>query len=82
MVRIIGIAKYVIPLFGNKKGEPYGSLYVSCDGKAMKKRIRTARDGRLFFTANRNRYYVKNFGTLFSPMFAIVSSTEENKIYA
>lgn len=72
MVQIEKLIGYTIPLYGNKRLLPYGSLIVA-DG-TDKKTVRIMEErGRQYFTFKRKRYYIQNIGSLYSPNFQIFS---------
>ena len=56
---------FTIPMFGNSRSMPYGTLLVS-DGKTSKK-VKIKDDGyRQYFLFNRKRYNVVRKGPLYS----------------
>lgn len=60
------VIDWTIPLYGNKRLFPYGTLKIS-DGKT-KKVVKTKEEGgKTFFTFQRKRYLIKNIGSLYSP---------------
>jgi len=72
MVKIEKLIGYIIPLYGNKRVLPYGSLVVS-DG-IDKKIVDIKEDrGRWYFIFKRKRYYISNIGSLYNPHFQIFS---------
>ena len=76
MIKIEELKNYTIPYCGNKRIQPYGDLVIS-DGES-RKTCKIQDDGaKQYFTFNRNRYYVRNAGTLYSPRFVIVGSIKE-----
>lgn len=71
-MKIEKLIDYTIPLYGNKRVLPYGSLVVS-DG-IDKKVVDIKEDrGRQYFTFKRKRYYINNIGSLYNPNFQIFS---------
>lgn len=69
-MRFISLESYVIPTFGNHRCEPYGRMVVEHNGKVRTVRF-GERDslGRCYITFNRHRYFFRNEGNLYSPIF-------------
>lgn len=73
MIKIEKLMTYIIPSHKQARLLPYGNLMVS-DGKVNKVvKIIEDRKGQ-YFTFNRKRYYVRQFG---APEFVIVGSIED-----
>lgn len=71
MITVKKILDYTIPLFGNKRCMPYGTLLVT-DG-TTEKRARIMGDGaNQYITFKRKHYPVKRHGDLYHPHFEIV----------
>lgn len=70
MIDIVELRGYTIPMFGNKRLLPYGSLVVT-DGQDTKTVVIKEDGAKQYFTFKRKRYYVKNEGSLYTPKFTI-----------
>jgi len=71
MLIIEKLTGYTIPLFGNRRSLPYGKLLVS-DGYARKQcEIRETKNGDQYIVFRRQRYGVKNAGTLYQPNYCL-----------
>lgn len=75
MVYIEKLINYTIPLYGNERILPYGTLRVYDDIIGNRKDVQIKEEGsKQYFTFNRKRYYVRNIGTLHFPKFEIVEN--------
>lgn len=71
--KIIGIASYTVPTFGNTHANPYGKLTVSFKGERFTREIKEHPNGRQYITVLGRKYFVQNIGSLYSPKFALVN---------
>lgn len=84
-MRFIRLESYIIPIFGNRRAEPYGRMVVEHVGKTRTVRFGAVDDqGRQYITFGRRRYYFQNRGSLYSPKFVFdepaVSRQERFKV--
>lgn len=70
MLTVKRIVDYTIPLFGNKRCLPYGTLLVS-DG-TEEKRCPIHGDFPQYIIFRRRRYRVRRVGNLYHPLYEIV----------
>lgn len=71
MPTIKGIVEYIIPYFGNRRSLPYGKLLVSNGGQEKICPIMEDSDGQ-YVIFDRKRRYLRNAGSLYSPVFEFV----------
>lgn len=74
MLTILKICDYTIPMFGSEKSGPSAALLVSNGIVEKVCPVKTdARNGfKSYIVFNRERYYVENVGTLYSPRYEFV----------
>lgn len=71
MPTIKEIVEYIVPYFGNRRSLPYGKLLVSCG--EQEKTCPIMEDGAgQYIVFDRKRHYVRNAGSLYSPVFEFV----------
>ena len=84
MLKVVKLISYTIPMYGNKRIHPYGSLIVT-DGITEKrvsfgcrkdKRGFQLPPGRDYYTFNRKRYSCENTGSLYYPKIEIKAYKE------
>lgn len=68
MPTIKGIVEYIIPYFGNRRSLPYGKLIVSNGSHEKICPIMEDSYGQ-YVTFGRERRYLRNAGSLYSPVF-------------
>lgn len=71
MPTIKEIVEYIVPYFGNRRSLPYGKLLVSCGEQEKTCPIMEDSDGQ-YVVFNRKRRYLRNAGSLYSPVFEFV----------
>lgn len=75
-LKIEKIADYTVPLFGNKRILPYGSLIVTDGETTVTAKIRDE-GGRQYITFKKRKYFVRNVGELYIPRYTIIGSIED-----
>lgn len=77
MLAVKALNNYTIPMFGNKRVQPYGKLLVS-DGTTDKLcNIKEDNSGTQYINFKHKRYEVANCGSLWSPRFKIIKYGED-----
>jgi hypothetical protein len=70
-MEVLAIRGYVIPLFGNQHSQPYGDLLVSDGRKKSWRKMKEDDDGVCYITFHRQRFLVRNIGSLYHPVFRL-----------
>ena len=66
----IKILSYIIPYFGNRRILPYGKMEVEYNGERKTVKFGDVDScGTFFIVFNRKRFYFRNVGGLYSPIF-------------
>ena len=72
MIQILGIRGYIIPMFGNKRSQPYGKLLIADGRRKVILPIHDDTDGSQFIIHEWKRYYVHNVGSLYNPQYEFI----------
>ena len=73
----IKVVEYIIPMYGNKRIFPYGTVKVT-DGE-ITKFVKFSQDNKWLkpsFTYNRKRYFMNNIGSIYSPKYILEGETK------
>lgn len=71
-LRIVKLIDYTIPLYDNKRINPYGKLMVTDDELGKIVDIKIDENFNNYFTFKRKRYYIENIGSLYYPKYVII----------
>jgi|GEM_PF-6713053 len=77
-IKIMGLKSYTIPMYGNSRLMPYGTLEVEMNGKRYFVDIKEE-GAEQYVTVNRKRYYIINIGGHHNPNFILKDDYEEMK---